>query len=73
MGWSRLRCLLIISGAFGLFRRDILEEVGGWWRDTVGEDMELVVRMHRHLRDRRQEYRIEFVPDPVCWTEVRRR
>jgi cellulose synthase/poly-beta-1,6-N-acetylglucosamine synthase-like glycosyltransferase len=70
MGWSRLRSLLIISGAFGLFRRDVVETVGGWWDDTVGEDMELVVRMHRHLRARGEEYRIVFVPDPVCWTEA---
>jgi cellulose synthase/poly-beta-1,6-N-acetylglucosamine synthase-like glycosyltransferase len=70
MGWSRLRSLLIISGAFGLFRRDVVEEVGGWWHDTVGEDMELVLRLHRHLRERDEEYRITFVPDPVCWTEA---
>ena len=70
VGWSRLKSLLIISGAFGLFRRDAVEAVGGWRTDTVGEDAELVVRMHRHMRERDEEYRIEFVPDPVCWTEA---
>jgi cellulose synthase/poly-beta-1,6-N-acetylglucosamine synthase-like glycosyltransferase len=70
LGWSRLGSLLIISGAFGLFRRSVLETSGGWWTRTVGEDVELVVRLHRHLRERGEEYRIEFVPDPVCWTEV---
>jgi cellulose synthase/poly-beta-1,6-N-acetylglucosamine synthase-like glycosyltransferase len=70
MGWSSLRSLLIISGAFGLFRRSLVEAVGGWRTDTVGEDVELVVRLHRYLRDRGEEYRIEFVPDPVCWTEA---
>jgi cellulose synthase/poly-beta-1,6-N-acetylglucosamine synthase-like glycosyltransferase len=70
VGWSRLRSLLIISGAFGVFRRDVVEAVGGWWPDTVGEDAELVVRMHRYLRERGEDYRIAFVPDPVCWTEV---
>ena len=70
VGWSRLDALLIISGAFGLFRRSLVEVVGGWATDTVGEDVELVVRMHRHLRERGEEYRIEFAPDPVCWTEA---
>jgi cellulose synthase/poly-beta-1,6-N-acetylglucosamine synthase-like glycosyltransferase len=70
VGWSRMNALLIISGAFGLFRRSLVESVGGYARDTVGEDIELVVRLHRHLRERDEPYRIEFVPDPVCWTEA---
>ena len=70
VGWSRLNALLIISGAFGLFDRRVVEAVGGWWTATVGEDVELVVRLHRHLRDLGEEYQIVFVPDPVCWTEV---
>ncbi len=70
VGWSRLGSLLIISGAFGLFRRSVVEAVGGWWTGTAGEDVELVVRIHRHLRERGEDYRIEFVPDPVCWTEA---
>lgn len=70
LGWSRLGSLLIISGAFGLFRRSLVETVGGWSPDTVGEDLELVVRLHRYLRDRDEEYRVEFVADPVCWTEA---
>jgi cellulose synthase/poly-beta-1,6-N-acetylglucosamine synthase-like glycosyltransferase len=70
VGWSRLRSLLIISGAFGLFRRSLVDAVGGWSTTTVGEDVELVVRLHRHLRDRGEDYRVEFVADPVCWTEV---
>jgi cellulose synthase/poly-beta-1,6-N-acetylglucosamine synthase-like glycosyltransferase len=70
VGWTQVQSLLIISGAFGLFRRADIETVGGWWPGTVGEDMELVVRLHRHFRDRDEEYRVVFVPDPVCWTEV---
>jgi cellulose synthase/poly-beta-1,6-N-acetylglucosamine synthase-like glycosyltransferase len=69
-GWSRHNALGIISGAFGLFDRNILETVGGYWTDTVGEDFELTLRLHRYLRDRDEPYRIVFVPDPVCWTEV---
>jgi cellulose synthase/poly-beta-1,6-N-acetylglucosamine synthase-like glycosyltransferase len=70
MGWSRFNSLLIISGAFGLFSRAVVEEVGGYATDTVGEDIELVVRMHRHMRDQGRPYRMEFLPDPVCWTEA---
>jgi cellulose synthase/poly-beta-1,6-N-acetylglucosamine synthase-like glycosyltransferase len=70
VGWSRMNALLIISGAFGLFRRSLVEAVGGWWTGTVGEDVELVVRLHRYLRERAEDYRIAFVPDPVCWTEA---
>lgn len=70
VGWTSMNALLIISGAFGLFQRDVLEEVGGWWRDTVGEDVELVVRIHRRYRELGLPYRVTFVPDPVCWTEA---
>jgi cellulose synthase/poly-beta-1,6-N-acetylglucosamine synthase-like glycosyltransferase len=70
VGWSRLNALLIISGAFGLFRRSLVEAVGGYWTETVGEDVELVVRLHRYLRERDEPYSIAFVPDPVCWTEA---
>ena len=69
MGWSALDATLIISGAFGLFRRQTVVDVGGYATDTVGEDMELVVRLHRHCRERGIPYRISFVPDPVAWTE----
>ncbi len=70
VGWSRLNALLIISGAFGLFRRSLVEAVGGYWTETVGEDVELVVRLHRYLREHDEPYVIAFVPDPVCWTEA---
>ncbi len=69
MGWDALGSTLIISGAFGLFRRSTVVEAGGYARDTVGEDMELVVRLHRHCRERRIPYRIGFLADPVAWTE----
>ena len=70
VGWSRLNALGIISGAFGLFHRSIVETVGGYWAQTVGEDFELTLRLHRYLRERGEPYRIAFVSDPVCWTEV---
>jgi cellulose synthase/poly-beta-1,6-N-acetylglucosamine synthase-like glycosyltransferase len=70
LAWSQIGALTIISGAFGLFRRAAVLEIGGYARGTVGEDMELVVRLHRHFRDTKQPYRIAFVPEPVCWTEA---
>ncbi len=69
MGWDALQATLIISGAFGIFRRSIVAEVGGYSIGTVGEDMELVVRLHRHCLENKIPYRISFVPDPVAWTE----
>jgi cellulose synthase/poly-beta-1,6-N-acetylglucosamine synthase-like glycosyltransferase len=74
MGWSVLDATLIISGAFGVFRRSTVVDAGGYASPhttgtTVGEDMELVVRLHRHCRERKIPYRIRFVPDPVAWTE----
>ena len=68
--WSRLNCLLIISGAFGMFRRRDLILAGGYSGDTVGEDMELTTRIHRVLRENDRRYKISFVPDPIAWTEV---
>jgi cellulose synthase/poly-beta-1,6-N-acetylglucosamine synthase-like glycosyltransferase len=70
MGWSTGNSLLVISGAFGLFEKKTAVLVGGYATNSVGEDMELVVRMHRYRRERRQPYRIGFVPDPICWTEA---
>jgi len=70
MAWHGMNGLLIISGAFGMFKRSALLEAGGYDRNTVGEDMELVTRLHRTKRERKEAYRIAFVPDPVCWTEA---
>lgn len=70
VGWSPLRGVLIISGAFGVFRRAEVLDMGGYRVDTMGEDAELVMRLHRYCRERRRPYRIAFVPDPICWTEA---
>lgn len=70
VGWNSLDSTFIISGAFGMWRRSIVVEVGGMDRNTVGEDMELIIRVHRFCREQKRPYRITFVPDPVLWTEV---
>lgn len=69
-GWSRLRALAIISGAFGMFRRDVVVEVGGLDPTNLGEDFDLVTRIHRRMRDQKRPYRVVFVGEPVVWTEV---
>lgn len=69
MGWDAVGATLVISGAFGAFRRSAVAAAGGYATDTVGEDMELVVRLHRYHREVEIPYRIHFVPDPVAWTE----
>jgi cellulose synthase/poly-beta-1,6-N-acetylglucosamine synthase-like glycosyltransferase len=69
-GWSRLGGLVVISGAFGIFRRDLVVKIGGLAHDTIGEDAELVVRLHHYLRERREDYRVIFVAEPVSWSEA---
>lgn len=70
VGWDYLNSLLIISGAFGMFDRNAVIQVGGYLKESVGEDMELVMRLHHLFRREKQEYRIRFISEPVCWTEV---
>lgn len=70
LGWNRLGGNLIISGAFGLFRKDYLLAIGGYHPDSVVEDMDVVVRLHRYLLRNRIPYEMPFIPDPVAWTEV---
>jgi cellulose synthase/poly-beta-1,6-N-acetylglucosamine synthase-like glycosyltransferase len=68
--WGQGNMLTIISGAFGVFRTDLVRAVGGYRSNSIGEDFDLVARMHRHLLEKGVDYRIHFVPDPMCWTEV---
>lgn len=70
LGLSRLNILLIISGAFGVFNKELVIRTGGYRVETVGEDMELIVRIHRLLKEEKSKRRITYVPDPVCWTEA---
>ncbi len=70
LAWSEMNAMMLISGAFGIFKRSVVLEVGGYSRDTVGEDMEIIVKLHRYLREQGRDYEIRFVPEPVCWTEA---
>jgi cellulose synthase/poly-beta-1,6-N-acetylglucosamine synthase-like glycosyltransferase len=69
-GWADAQALLIISGAFGLFRRDLVIEIGGMDPLSLAEDAELVVTLQEHLRRQKRPHRVVFVPETVCWTEV---
>lgn len=70
MAWARLNGLLVISGAFGLFDKEIAIKVGGYDTKTVGEDMEIVVRMRKYMEERNEKYKVAYIPDPLCWTEA---
>ncbi len=77
VGWARLGCLLIVSGAFGLFKKDRVVEAGGYLAssgryqtDTVGEDMELIVRLRRLMLERGAPHSVAYAHDAICWTEV---
>lgn len=70
MAWSRLNGLLLISGAFGAFDKEVVIKCGGYNHNTVGEDMEMVVRMRRYMEEHKHSYKVTFIPDPLCWTEA---
>ncbi|HET6556703.1 MAG TPA: glycosyltransferase, partial [Prolixibacteraceae bacterium] len=70
LAWSRLDGLLLISGALGLFDKEIVINSGGYFSKTVGEDMELVVRMRKYMTEQKQKYSVVYIPDPLCWTEA---
>ena len=70
IAWSEMNGMLIVSGAFGVFRRDLLVALGGFSGATLGEDMEMTMRIHHLLRPQWKAARVEFAPDAVCWTEA---
>ena len=70
LGMAMMRSTLIVSGAFGIFRKDIAMACGGYRAASIAEDMDLVVRMQKHMHEQKKPYRIRFIPDPICWTEA---
>ena len=70
VGWAAIESLLIISGAFGVFRKKHVIEAGGYSTNTVGEDMELVLKLNRKLKKKARDYKVLFFADPVCWTQA---
>lgn len=70
LAWSQVNTLMLVSGAFGVFRRREAVAVGGFTKGSMGEDLDFVIKLHRYMLDKKKEYRIEFIPEPVCWTEA---
>ncbi len=70
VGLDTVNATLILSGAFSLFEKAAVLEVGGYSGENVTEDMELVVRLHKHFKQKKVPYKIKFISDPICWTEV---
>jgi cellulose synthase/poly-beta-1,6-N-acetylglucosamine synthase-like glycosyltransferase len=68
--WGQGNMLMVISGAFGVFRTDLVRAIGGYRSNAIGEDLDVVARLHRHLLNKGANYHIHFVPDPMCWTEA---
>ncbi|HEU5361674.1 MAG TPA: glycosyltransferase family 2 protein [Candidatus Deferrimicrobiaceae bacterium] len=83
---ARMNSIMVISGVFGIFRKDLVVQVGGYLtrnltgklvceyvgkgRDTVCEDMEIIVRIQRYIKEKRLPYRVGYTPEPLCWTEA---
>lgn len=70
IGMNMLNSTLIISGAFGVFRKDVALKCGGYRAASIGEDMDLVIRMRKYLHEKKTRFSLEFVPDPICWTQA---
>jgi cellulose synthase/poly-beta-1,6-N-acetylglucosamine synthase-like glycosyltransferase len=70
LGMAMMRSTLIVSGAFGIFRKDVAMACGGYRAASIAEDMDLVVRMQKHMHEQKKPFRIVFIPDPICWTEA---
>lgn len=70
IGWSHLNGLIIVSGAFGLFRKDYVIAVGGYRGGYPGEDMNIIIKLHRYMLENKIPYRIAFCPEAVCWTQA---
>lgn len=69
ISWGMTSSMLVVSGAFGLFNKQAVIDCGGYRNNTVGEDMEIVVRLHHFLRKKKVKYRMKFLEDAVCWTQ----
>lgn len=71
LGLDKIKSLVLISGTFSVFETDVVREIGGYLTESITGDFDLIVRLHKYAIDSDEPYRIEFVPVPVVWTEVR--
>ena len=70
MAWSEINGLMLVSGAFGMYPRKRMIEVGGFDANTVGEDLELCIRLRRHMEQLKKPYKVVYLPETLCWTEA---
>jgi len=70
MAWSQINGLLLVSGGLGMFDKEIVVNAGGYWHQSLGEDMELITRMRRYMHDNNKKFLIKYIPESLCWTEV---
>lgn len=70
MAWGKMNSLLIVSGGLGLFDRRLAIDVGGYWHKSLGEDIELIIRMRKRMHERKKDFKIFYIPETLCWTEV---
>lgn len=70
MAWSQINGLLLVSGGLGMFDKEVAIAAGGYWHKSLGEDMELITRMRKHMYDNNLNFSIKYIPESLCWTEV---
>lgn len=70
LSWSSINSLILVSGALGVFNKQVLIKSGAYQTDTVGEDIELIVRMRKFKQMQQEQSKVIYVPEPLCWTEV---
>lgn len=70
MAWSQINGLLLVSGGLGMFDKEIAVEAGGYWHKSLGEDMDLIIRMRKYMYDNKLPFSIQYIPESLCWTEV---
>ena len=70
MAWSKINGLLLVSGGLGIFDKETVIAVGGYWHKSLGEDLELITRMRKYMHENKKKFIITYVPESLCWTEV---
>lgn len=70
MAWSQINCLLLVSGGLGMFDKGTVIEAGGYWHKSLGEDMDLIIRMRKLMHEKKKKFLIIYIPESLCWTEV---
>ncbi|MDD2953905.1 MAG: glycosyltransferase [Parabacteroides sp.] len=70
IAFGKINGLMLVSGALGIFRKDLVLEVGGYRTQSIGEDMELIIRIRKYLYEHKMRHRVVYIPEPLLWTEV---